>query len=249
MLFLTIIVAVLAVVLPALFINLEVRAAVASTTITVNLGTGGIRVALFQATLLAHASAWAKENPRRSRRGNGARTRAGNARAQILRTERNAALRAASAAVALRHGHAKAVQAAAVRALIAEGNLVLGCAGIKAAKRSRLANPNTSAPRKSWKNKAAMCRFESSVPSARTTKAAALAAAYATEVAERPAKALVAKANTTARKAAVRRVVRLQRRAAIFCSYAAEDPANFRQAAEMAVARANRAFVALGVAA
>lgn len=248
MLFLTIIVALLAVVLPALFINLEVRAAVASTTITVNLGTGGIRVALFQATLLAHAKAWAKENPRRSRRGNGSRTRAGNARAQILRTERNAAHKAASDQIALKYGHAKAVKAAAVRALIAEGNLVLGFAGIKAAKRIRLANTSGSAPRKSWKHKAVMTRFESSVPSARTTKAVDAAATYAAEVAARPAQAIARAEAKRAHARAVKHVVRLQKRAAVFCGYAAEN-ADFRQAAEMAVARANRAFMALGVAA
>lgn len=248
MLFLTIIVALLAVVLPALFINVEVRAAVASTSLTVNLGTGGIRVALFQATLLAHAKAWAKENPRRSRRGDGSRTRAGNARAQILRTERNAARKAASAQIALKYGHAKAVKAAALRALIAEGNLVLGFAGIKAAKRIRLANTNTSpAPRKSWKHKAVMTRFESSVRSVRTLKADAMAAAYTATLATRTLKA-DAKLAKLAHAKAVRHVARLQQRAAVFCGYAAEN-ADFREAAEMAVARANRAFMALGVAA
>lgn len=249
MLFLTIIVALLAVVLPALFISIEVRAAVASTALTVNLGTGGIRVALFQTTLLAHAKAWAKENPRRSRRGSGSRTRAGNARAQILRTERNAALRAASAQIALKYGHAKAVKAAALRALIAEGNLVLGFAGIKAAKRVRLANANGSAPRKSWKHKAAICRFEASVPSARTTKAVDAAATYAAEVAARPAQAIARAEAKRAHARAVKHVARLQKRAAVFCAYAAQDPESFRAAAEMAVARANRAFMALGVAA
>lgn len=248
MLFLTIIVALLAVVLPALFINLEVRAAVASTTLTVNLGTGGIRVALFQATLLAHAKAWAKENPRRSRRGDGSRTRAGNARAQILRTERNAARKAASAQIALKYGHAKAVKAAAVRTLIAEGNLVLGFAGIKAAKRIRLANTSGSAPRKSWKHKAVMTRFESSVRSVRTLKAGAMEAAYTATVATRTTKAVDARVAKLAHAKAVRHVARLQKRAAVFCGYAAEN-ADFRQAAEMAVARANRAFMALGVAA
>ena len=249
MLFLTIIVALLAVVLPALFINLEVRAAVASTTITVNLGTGGIRVALFQATPLAHAKAWAKENPRRSRRGDGSCTRAGNARAQILRTERNAARKAASAQIALKYGHSKAVKAAALRALIAEGNLVLGFAGIKAAKRIRLANTNTSsAPRKSWKHKAVMTRFESSVRSVRTLKADAMVAAYTATLATRTTKAVDAKLAKLAHAKAVRHVARLQQRAAVFCGYAAEN-ADFREAAEMAVARANRAFMALGVAA
>lgn len=56
-----------------------------------------------------------KAGKTRRRRGDGSKTRAGNARALLARQQRNAALRAASAAVAAKYGHRVAEKVAKVR--------------------------------------------------------------------------------------------------------------------------------------